>query len=663
MDKELYINGELVDLGDDTVIAITKQVNEIGDISSLLGDLTNEFTLPYTQTNNLIFGLSNKLQSGSTIPYTRLEAKFVDRGVEVISNGAAILRSADDGYKVVIYHNNSGSLQDLEGKRLRDLTFTEFNHIWNTAAIHASRVNTEGYIYPIIDYGRMSNSGVSIETKELFPAFFVHTIITKIFEDIGWTVEGNILTDTRYLNFLIAWSMDDFIHSDEQLELFKLDAVFPTSQVFNYLASSGNQIYDVDLDDSTNVVNGKYVVPATGLQSFEFIMEGTYTTSAGTGGGQMQHQIYNYTTSTVILNAETVSTFTPSSSGGIDGTLGGAIWSVDDVEVTVGDEIGLRITMADVALDVTITVKKNTSVDLTGNFSFFRNVLLTNKILTNNPFKLSDQLPDMTQVDFLKSVFAMMGIIPQSQSYNQTVILKGLDDLLTNDSTDMSERYSESQDDPIEFSESSFAQNNLFRYIQDDGVSLELGNYSIPSNNTSLPIENVYVDLPFGSSNDVLRLVFGANKLSVPLIKKVYYAVNDGIQVNTVEQMLFYPTTTRVVVLDRQDLSFNLHYNGNGFGDADIDEDENIPLCYFSKSGEVNNLDWETLTGDYYNVLTQMLINYKRIIANFTLKSPDIENFDHFKSWYLSKYSAKFFPMRISNYKNGQKTSVELVKI
>lgn len=681
MDKELYINGEIVDLGDDTVIALTKQVNDIADVQTTFGDFTNEFTLPFTQRNNEIFGLANAVQSGGNIPYTRIQVKIVDKGVEVVPSGYAILRQAKDGYKISIYQNNSDLFASLSGLNLRDIDYSDLNHIWSRGIIAASRSNTTGYKYSIIDYGRMSPSGVEVNSEELFPSWFTGGVVERIINAAGWTLEGDVLTDELYTKLKLDFSNDSWERPETEMDIYRALTQADGVQTFNYIRDSESGIpalyypFPITLLDNGPITGDVYVTPHNIRNNFNIniVMDYAYAGNPTGTEGLVRLVIYNLTQATEV-KAWTIFIFTGDGIGDDPtGTYGNGTNppTVNDF-VFANGELPFPNAFIEEGDEIEFRIEVTAEFDLDINVTVFQLSIEPNKQIGNSEYYvLQNQLPEMSQVDFLNSIMNIFGVVPDSVSYNKTLVFKSYNQLIENQAEDMSELYSE-EDDPIDFHPSGYAQENKFIWDNDDVTQDDLGNSSFTIADESLDLEADVVSLQFGASDMVRRL----NSLNVPLIKKVSYG--DGFDYPTgdynvspipppfvettvhVDELILEPTSIRLSIDDTQDLDYNVIYSDT---EGSSIFSNNVPLCYFFLSDKTINLHWDYLLDTYYPVFIQMLQKYKKISPNFTLKSPQVQNFDHFKPWYLNKYSAKFFPMRISNYKNGQLTSVELIKI
>ena len=157
--KEVYINDRLVDLDEvKSPIRLTYAINDLAELKDRQAYSTNSFKLPLTQNNLDICGYPNNPEIVGLQPYRKNTAKIVQGGVEVLVNGIAIITSSGDSISVQILSGLKGFFDTLGEKKLKDLDLSEWDHIWNLETVWQSQLNTEGFVYSVIDYGGLSTS-------------------------------------------------------------------------------------------------------------------------------------------------------------------------------------------------------------------------------------------------------------------------------------------------------------------------------------------------------------------------------------------------------------------------------------------------------------------------------------------------------------------------
>lgn len=664
-DKELYIDGQLVDLSEDTVIAITKQIADIADIENRFGDLTNEFKLPYTQRNNAIFGFANRPESGTNIPYTKLTAKLIDRGVELIPNGYSVVDKTTDVYNAAIYSNNSDILNKNKGKFISQIDFSDLTHRWEISVVSFSRFNTDGYIYPVIDYGKEGIFESALELDGFFPALFTKTIVERMITQSDWSLDlGVYATDQRYLNMIFPWCKKEWVTRKQDFIVF----------------SKSTNSMTCDLDISITYDYETFLIAGSIDVTFLIVDENDDVDPDPALSG-------------MLLDLETI--FMLSNDKGtitVSGTYTGVGFDFGDRRRIIALVSGLgsggamNINIKDIEINISSTddVTLESFTDLIDHhstaqlISFNGGAVITKHRLeiysTNNAYNvvyldgvfpllqgarvfIADQLPDITQEEFLKTIMQIFGIIPNGIGYNQTLEFKSYNELLSNlgNRKDFSDKYVDPINgvDPIEFAPLRYGQINNFTWINDNVGRDYDSTFSIPNETLDAEVDIITLDY---SSSVPFDIIFDVELgHTAPFLDK--FSDPDDVK----------DITPRFVVLQKENISTPINFHQTSVLDPDFNidllEDEDIPFCKFSINGEDNNLDWEALLADYYPVIIEILQKYKKTFCNFTLKATDIQNFDFFIPIYIGKYSSNFLPVKIINYKNGDITQMELIQI
>src|SRR6476661_754114 len=211
--KQLYINDQLVDLDEkEHPVACTYSVNSLADLQSRQGNTTNRFKIPMTENNRAIFGFPDDAAFTQMEPYRKLPAKLIQNGVEIVPFGYAVVLSASDVIDLQVISGLINFFDLIDGKQLKDIDFSDLEHEWTLANVVASQSNTEGYIWPVIDYGAIDEFESVVDVKQLRPAVFQLTIIDRIIKATGYRYEGDIFQDERVRKTIVPFTNDTFEH-------------------------------------------------------------------------------------------------------------------------------------------------------------------------------------------------------------------------------------------------------------------------------------------------------------------------------------------------------------------------------------------------------------------------------------------------------------------
>jgi hypothetical protein len=214
---DLYINNIRVPLSDGERIIMKKAPAKMGDLSTRSGDFTNDFQVKASAELNEVFGFASNLQTQSSVPQTKQDAELKISGQYSVARGFIQLAEYNEitnTYTLTFYAGLIPWVSLIGDAKLRDIYLSDLDHVWDAAAITGSFNNTEGYIYPWINYGRLDNiSGIVADpmfVTDWYPAVFQKTLIYRIFEAIGYKVGGSFVNDWQYQNAIIPFAAPKF---------------------------------------------------------------------------------------------------------------------------------------------------------------------------------------------------------------------------------------------------------------------------------------------------------------------------------------------------------------------------------------------------------------------------------------------------------------------
>jgi hypothetical protein len=206
---QLYINDLLVDLTDDSPIALTFQINNLAEVKNQQGNTSNQFKLPLTQRNRQILGFPDDIAFTTVLPYDNYQAKIIQDGLEIIPYGLAVLNSIEqDMANITILSGNVDFFDALEGKIYdmgdssssttnlgKNLPWHIYDHPWDLETIVASQKKVDGWIWPVVDYGSINEVDFDkpLDVYTMRPGFFIKTAIELMISNIGYKATGSLL--------------------------------------------------------------------------------------------------------------------------------------------------------------------------------------------------------------------------------------------------------------------------------------------------------------------------------------------------------------------------------------------------------------------------------------------------------------------------------------
>jgi hypothetical protein len=262
---------------------------------------------PGTQRNDAIFGqiydvnISNAYNSSAANiaanfnPNKRANARIITDGIEVM-DGTLQLRQITAKKDQLIYEiifigkmaNIFNELGDSELNGLDDngnplIDFSDLDHEYNYGQIVGSWSNTDGYVYPMLDYG--VNAPSYLQTTERIyrvndfrPAVFLHDIVDRIFSFADFSYTSTFLSSAFFRKLIVPWTNEGFQLNESEIETRTAQARSPGQElndifIPNYPSAPYNTEALIDFNsfiDPSNLWNdtGDY---------YEAVVDGNYT--------------------------------------------------------------------------------------------------------------------------------------------------------------------------------------------------------------------------------------------------------------------------------------------------------------------------------------------------------------------------------------------------
>ncbi len=221
MDYELIIEGQLCDLPDPKEFGIkfTRQFVDLEKIEARSGDFTYNISLPKTATNNIIFRNANLVDSvGKFVRTADYTTTFRTKGNNTLI-GIFKLTKISDSYEGILVSNEISWVKLLDGLNLNNLVNKD-GTAWTfpfkgcgpansantfTNLISGNTFDNSDVQFPLIPRSyfytteqTVNNDGIyddSLYTSDIPPAPFRLKVVKKIFEQIQWSVDGDVFAE------------------------------------------------------------------------------------------------------------------------------------------------------------------------------------------------------------------------------------------------------------------------------------------------------------------------------------------------------------------------------------------------------------------------------------------------------------------------------------
>ena len=621
-------------------IAITKQINDIADTRGRQTGYTNQFRLPLTQEVLEALGLTNTLNSANDAIYKKLDAQLIMDGVPVELWGKLQIKQVSKYVQAQIKGPEADFFETLEGKGLHDLDLSPLDHNWEKSIIVGSQSNTatEGWIYSVIDYGSFPFAN-RLDAKLLFPGVFWKYLVDAIESDSGYTFEGEIFDDDLYPHIVFPFSEGDYKHSERYIEERSFQH-FVTQKLS--IASTFTQ--DVSLSQIGTVTFGNVqfiqVATATTFQSISVSLNIDEIIRNGNGAVMTPYIA-------ILKNGSTVL-------GQTQAFVGNNTVTIGSTALVPGDTISIGILVTVTSASATPPSIINVSIE---SGSFFTPEIETN-IAYGDDITGESFTPDWTQKEFMIAFMNQFALIPTVDPGRKVVTFTPFEQIRENKSK--AEDWSGKLVRPNGSREwyvnktskvGPYGKANYLSYKLDKTLGFEeLGQGEISCNDENLPAFKTLFTLPYAASESFQQL---AQPTAMVQIKKyqgdwpTYERIeNDGVE----QRAIFVHEEAHVLTIE---------------DDAGtISMPANVKIGKFIDPSIAYSLAFSAyVQAKYFTILAEILTDPQKITALFKLSANDMRNLDLFTPIWVDKFGEYYYVNKVSNYKPGEITTVELIRI
>ena len=213
-DQQLYIDGILMDMSEDSAITLDIKSNLFRDITKMTANTTYTINLPKTAHNMAVLEFAGKPSTSSKYPYIFHTARYFRNGLEIIHSGRASVLSVKETIEISIYW---GLFQALATLQSSDLKLNELNC---TKYLRFTKDNSpytyEKAIADGVFYGRYETAVAKTSSDEWMGfdqnvggnSDTTYSLVEgkiRTGTEVGKYVSGEVLTDETYLCAIIPF--------------------------------------------------------------------------------------------------------------------------------------------------------------------------------------------------------------------------------------------------------------------------------------------------------------------------------------------------------------------------------------------------------------------------------------------------------------------------
>lgn len=635
MNIRLYINDNPVTLKPGEKVAYTSQVSDLAELRNYQAGFTRTFQAPKTDQNRKALGLADELNNSERAEYKIHNAKLWVDGSPLISSGTAIIKSVGEYFNISVFDGLFELFENLEGLTLHDIsTLSNYDHVWDASTAGGAMANTGGHIYPIIQYGNLTTANNTIDIATSPAGFFIHTLITDLLADQGYTVAGDLASDTFYKSLVLPQSKGRFEHSDRYLAERGIDLSLQSAQnVSSFSVSAGTDVY-------INTVNLSPSGIYTATDSLTFDISGNITVEDFTeneSGGTitMKLAIYKNRATTPVILAST------------DITANGTYSvSAASASLSAGETVELVIL-------ATYTIS---SGSVTSSFNIVSGSMFSGSI--DRTIDIGETvtpeayLPKLSQKNLVKAIGQMFGVIFDVDPSAKTLTFRQFKEVAQAipNALDWSSKLARLPKWPngqnyVEKTSKigNYGQKTWLKFREDPNVLENYADAYFEIDDATLPAQRDAFVLPWAAS--ISEEVTTHTELVAKIITSGANVVGE--------------TQQRIVYIDRNNNAVTLD---DGTSTSNVNT--NVPWGRFIDPNNTQNLGFtNSLKSEHYSEFEKMLQDAVKLRLLLNLKSADVANFDHFRPVYFSQFKAFFYINKIEDFVSGTLTEVEAIRI
>lgn len=206
-DQQLYIDGVLMDMSEDSAITLDIKSNLFRDITKMTANTTYTINLPKTAHNMAVLEFAGKPSTSSRYPYIFHTARYFRNGLEIIRNGRASVLSVKETIEISIYWGFFQALATLQSSdlKLNELNCTKylrFNR--NNSSYTYEKAISEGVFYGTYDAAAVKTSSEEWQGYDRSVGGNSNTTYSLVDgkirtgTEVGKYVSGEVLTDETY---------------------------------------------------------------------------------------------------------------------------------------------------------------------------------------------------------------------------------------------------------------------------------------------------------------------------------------------------------------------------------------------------------------------------------------------------------------------------------
>lgn len=499
-DEQLFIDGELVDMDEDTNITLNIRSNLFTDLSKIVSNNSYTIKLPKTVRNQRIIEHADLPSCETDYPRKFHQGRYFRNGIEIVPDAKVALISVSDTIEMAMTWGNITVLQGIveNDKSLNELEDDDYHIIWEKAI--SDYEDADPFIVSRMNLGIRNYD----EVNYVHPSVRVPWLLERIAadNDLEFSFPNQDVKD--FIDRLIVPLLTRNGASYENYAT-TLSVSYDNGEVHGYNLSGfyrgdySNEMWQMVEKDSNDGYYDLYKGMKMLRPNIQLRVSGTFDfTYANPGVDSPRFVMYRVKDDVVeeVLGADCLNVVKNSETSYhvyFDFEEESIALNADDVIYIAFSNCGW-VTSSSTGFHIGLTpyVEEVVPKGVNGSDGYY-------PIISN--------LPDIKQVDFLKSIAYMTGTF--ACVTNNVLTFVSVDDLIANKSMAMDwtkkvvATFKDNKPNNITYTLDDFAQHNNYKWKEEDGLR---GNYDyyLSVENTTLDYERDVVTMPFAATDTML---------------------------------------------------------------------------------------------------------------------------------------------------------------
>lgn len=664
-DEQLYIDGQLVDIGTDTKINLCIKSNLLRDVSKIVSNNTYTIKLPKTVRNQRILQHTDLVQSGNNYPYRKHSARYFCNGVELIKNGNVfVLAVSAEAIEVSIVWGLYPAFSELVGKGVTlDSLESEDKILWTGSdqAEEFDAVANKGYFYADVNYlldeeqteywhnnsdllgiFPFTTNGTAPRHPVVRVSWLLDLIRSKTGVWFKWEGEAKAYIDTLIIPLLTNKANELTFTETTGISIKPTYNIpdIPDEALISLQATNSNLFSETGESQKLTLTTDatlKIEMSATITYDVSSIM-GVDSDTIEFYGSYLSFNVYGKGADE---NAEPNSRYycgmpmipkTVKKSDCVEGKYTETVSAEGCVKFSVGEKVSVSVCKSSPMFvwgdDTSYRIPYRIPITFIGGEISVAVVAAGDKVPSGAYFPITYNLPNIKIIDFVKFLACITGTFPLQIADDEAVSFIPVGAVWSNreNAIDWTSKlvapYAENKPKHLEFKVESYARHNWYKWKEDKTVS---GNYDgdLQIKNEVLNLERDVFTFPFAASD-------GAN---VPIYKRESNTNSEG------------KTVVSYKLEKREPRILRLYRTPTG------------------KAGGLFDINMQNIIDTEYADMCRTLQQAKVIKERIKIRDTEIMGIDERVPIYLAQYGRYFAVLNIESENNGvaEVTMMQLV--